>query len=75
VFALITVIPMFFIYGLCVIGSAIYCYKEPEILKALGKDYREAEIKHHKKAPKLSIAKLVTGGICIVIGILLCIFL
>lgn len=75
VFALITVVPMFFIYGLCVIGSAVYCYKEPEILKALGKDYREAEIRHRKKAPKLSKAKLITGGICIVVGILLYIFL
>lgn len=74
-FALITVVPMFFLYGLYVIGSAIYCYKEPELLKLLGKDSRKAELKRHKKTPKLSIAKLTTGGICIILGILLCIIL
>ena len=75
VLALITVMPIFILYGLYIIGSAIYCYKELEILKALGKDYYEVEKQYRKKAPKLSTPKLVTGGICIVIGILWCIFL
>ncbi len=73
--ALLTVMPIFFLYGLYIIGSAIYCYKELEILKALEKDYYEVEKQYRKKAPKLSIPKLIAGGISIIIGILLCIFL
>lgn len=73
--AMITVMPMFFIYGLYLIGSAIYCYKEVEILKALDMDTYEAEKRRRKKAPKLSVAKLSVAAGCIVAGILLCIFL
>ena len=35
--ALITVMPLFFIYGLYSIGSAIYVYKEMDILKEVEK--------------------------------------
>ncbi len=75
VLALITIMPVFFLFGLYMFGSAIYCYKELEILKALEKDYYEVEKQYRKKAPKLSKPKLITGGICIVAGILMCIFL
>lgn len=75
VLALITVMPLFFIYGLYIIGSAIYVYKEMDILKELGKDTYELEKRYRKQPPKLSIAKLVVGASCIVAGVLLCIIL
>ena len=73
--ALITVMPLFFIYGLYIIGSAIYVYKELDILKELGKDTYDLEKRHRKQPPKLSITKLIVGAGCIIVGILLCIFL
>ena len=73
--ALITVMPFFFLYGLYLIGSAIYYYKEVEILEALGLDAYEAKAARRKKSPRLSIQKLVFAGIFIVCGVLLCIFL
>lgn len=73
--ALITVMPVFFLYGLYLIGSAFYCYKEVEVLQALGMDTYEAEKRRRKKAPKLSVPKLAVAAGCIVAGILLCIFL
>ena len=73
--AMITVMPLFFIYGIYIIGSAVYVYKELDILKQLGKDTYELEKRYRKKPPKLSIAKLIVGAGCIIAGILLCIFL
>ena len=35
--AYITVVPIFFIFALYMLGSAVYCYKELEILKAFEK--------------------------------------
>lgn len=75
VLALITVMPLFFLFGLYLIGSAIYCYKELEILKALEKDTTEIEKRNRKKAPKLNKTKLIIGGCCIAAGIALCIIL
>ncbi|MBQ7936285.1 MAG: hypothetical protein IJ333_08095 [Clostridia bacterium] len=75
VFALITVMPFFFLYGFYLIGSAIYVYKELDILKAAGKDTYEVEKRHRTNPPKLSMAKLSVAGGCIVAGILLCILL
>ena len=75
VLALITVMPIFFLFGLYIIGSAIYCYKELDILKAFEKDTREIEKRNRKKAPKLNKTKLIIGGCCILAGILLCILL
>ncbi len=73
--ALITVMPVFFLYGLYLIGSAVYCYKELEILRKLGQDSYEVEKRFRKNPPKLSIAKLSVAAGCIISGILLCIFL
>lgn len=73
--ALIAVMPIFFLFGLYLIGSALYCYKELEILKAFEKDTAEIEKRHRKKAPKLNKTKLIIGGCCIAVGILLCIIL
>ena len=46
--ALITVMPIFFLYSLYLIGSAVYCYKELDILKAMEKDTYEVEKKWQK---------------------------
>ena len=73
--AILTMVPIIILFGLYLFASAFYCYKELELLKAFGKDYSEAERQYRKKAPKLSIGKIVIGGICILIAILLCIFL
>lgn len=73
--AMITVMPVFFIYGLYLIGSAIYCYKEKEILEAMGRDTYEVQRRHRKNPPKLSNTKLIIAGCCIIGAILLCIFL
>ena len=73
--AYITVVPIFFIFALYMLGSAVYCYKELEILKAFEKDTTEIEKRHRKKAPKLSKAKLITAGCSFVAGILICILL
>ncbi len=73
--AMITVMPLFFIYGLYCIGSAIYVYKELEILKELGKDTYELEKRYRRKKPELNKAKLIVGGCSILAGILLCIVL
>ena len=73
--ALITVMPLFFLYGIYIISSAIYVYKEMDILKQMGKDTYELEKRYRKQPPKLSIAKLAVGAGCILTGILLCIFL
>ena len=73
--ALITVMPLFFLFGLYMIGSAVYCYKELEILNAFGQDTSEIEKKHRKQAPKLNKTKLIIGGSCIFAGVLLCILL
>ncbi len=75
VLAMITVVPVFFLYGLYLLGSAIYCYKELEILKELGRDTYEIEKKFRKNPPKLSIAKIGVSAGCIIAGILLCVFL
>ena len=75
ILASITVIPLFFLFGLYLIGSAFYCYKELEILKAFEKDIAEIEKRHRKKTPKLNKTKLIIGGCCIAAGILLCIIL
>ncbi len=74
-FALLTIMPFFFLYGLYSIGSAIYVYKELEILKELGKDTYEIEKRYRSKKPVLSKAKIVVGAGCIIIGIVLCIVL
>ncbi len=73
--ALITVMPVFFLYALFSIGSALYTYKELEIAEALGKDTYEIKKRHLKKKPKLNTGKLTASGISAVVGILLCIFL
>lgn len=73
--AYITVVPVFFIFALYMIGSTIYCYKELEILKAFEKDTAEIEKRNRKKAPKLSKAKLITAGCSALAGILICILL
>lgn len=75
VLAMITVMPVFFLYGLYLIGSAIYCYKELEILKEMGRDTYEVEKRFRKNPPKLSIPKLSVAAGCIIAGVLLCIFL
>ena len=73
--ALLTVMPVFFLYGLYLIGSAVYCYKELDILKAMEKDTYEVEKRWRKHPPKLSKGKIGVAIACIVSGILLCIFL
>jgi len=73
--AMITVMPLFFVYGLYLIGSAIYVYKELDILKEMGKDTYALEKRYRKKGPVLSKMKLIVGGSFILAGILLCIFL
>lgn len=73
--AYITIVPIFFLFGLYMIGSAIYCYKELEILRAFDKDTTEIKKRNRKKAPKLNKTKLIIGGCCIVAGIVLCIIL
>lgn len=73
--AFITIVPIFFIFGLYMIGSAVYCYKELEILRAFDKDTTEIEKRNRKKAPKLNKTKLIIGGCCIAAGIVLCIIL
>ncbi|MBQ8894149.1 MAG: hypothetical protein IJ043_07035 [Clostridia bacterium] len=73
--AMITVMPMFFLYGLYLVGSTVYCYKELEILEAMGKDTYEVEKKYRNQEPQLSIPKIAVAGGCFVVGILLCIFL
>lgn len=73
--AYITIVPIFFLFGLYMIGSAIYCYKELEILRTFDKDTTEIEKRNRKKAPKLNKTKLIIGGCCIVAGIVLCIIL
>lgn len=75
VLAMFTVMPVFFIYSLYLIGSALFCYKELDFLKAFGKDTYEVEKRWRKNPPKLSKAKLVVSAICFICGILLCIFL
>lgn len=75
VLGLITVMPIFFLYSLYLIGSAVYCYKEVEILDALGKDSEKAKALCRKKAPRLSQKRLIFAGIFFVIGILCCILL
>lgn len=75
VLALITVMPVFFIYGLYLIGSAIYCYKELEILEAMGRDTYEIQKRNRKNPPKLSIPKIIVAACCIIVGIILCVFL
>lgn len=73
--AMITVMPVFFLYAIYLVAGAYYCYKEVDVLKAFGKDTYEAEKRRRKQAPKLSKAKLITAGICFIVGILLCIVL
>ncbi len=73
--AYLTVVPVFFLYALYLLGSAIYIYKEAEILEALGKDTAEVKAKHRKKAPILSKKKLIFAAIFFLCGILLCILL
>ncbi len=73
--ALFTVMPIFFLYALYLIGSAVYTYKELDILKAMEKDTYEVEKRWRKNPPKLSTSKLIVAGICFICGILLCIFL
>lgn len=73
--ALLTVMPLFFLFGLYIIGSAVYCYKELEILKAFEKDTTEIEKRNRKNPPKLNKTKLIVGGCCIAAGIVLCIIL
>ena len=73
--AMITVMPIFFLFGIYLIGSAVYSYKEVEILEAMGMDAEETKRRHRKKAPKLNVPKLIVAGGCIIAGILLCIFL
>ena len=75
VMAIVTIVPIMILFGLYMFGSAYYCYNELEILKKLGKDYYDVEKQFRKKAPKLSIAKLVAGGCSFLIAILLCIIL
>lgn len=75
ILAKITVVPVFFLYGLYLIGSAVFQIKELEILKALGRDTFEVERRLRKNPPKLSPLKLVFAGISIAAGILCCIFL
>ncbi len=73
--AMFTVMPVFFLYAIFSLGSAIYTYKEAEILEALGKDAYEVKKRNLKKAPKLNIGKLVMAAISFLGGILLCVFL
>ncbi len=73
--AMFTVMPIFFFYGLYTIGSAIYVYKELDILKELGKNTYELERRYLQQPPKLSKVKLGVGAGCIITGILLCILL
>lgn len=73
--AMITVMPVFFLYAFYLFGSAYYCYKEVDVLKAFGKDTYEVEKRWRKQPPKLSKAKLIIAVLCILSGILLCIFL
>ena len=75
VLALFTVMPVFFLYALFSLGSALYSYKEAEILEALGKDTYAVKKRNLKKAPKLSKGKLLSAGISFLAGILLCILL
>ena len=73
--ALFTVMPVFFLYAIFTAGSALYTYKEVEILEAMGKDTATVKKRNLKKAPKLSKGKLITAAVCFTIGVLLCIFL
>ena len=41
--AMITVMPVFFLYAIYLVAGAYYCYKEVDVLKAFGKDTYEAE--------------------------------
>lgn len=75
VMALITIMPVFFLYALYLVGSAVYDYKEEEILETLGRDTYEVQKRNRKKKKKLSTQKLVFAGIFFVCGVLLCIFL
>ena len=47
--AFITIVPIFFLFALYMIGSAVYCYKELEILRAFDKDTTEIEKRNRKK--------------------------
>lgn len=71
----ITVTPIFFLYSLYLVFSAVFCYKELEILKAWGKDTYEVEKRYRKKAPRLEKGKLIAAGCIFVAGVLLCIFI
>jgi len=71
----IAITPIFFAYALYLVCSAIYTYKELEILQAMGKDTYEVEKRHRKKAPKLEKGKLIAAGCIFVAGVLLCIFI
>ena len=73
--AKLTVAPILILYGLYLIGSALYCYKEVEILKAMERDYYEAEKRHRNKPAKLSKNKLITAAALFLTSILLFIFL
>ena len=73
--ALITVVPIIFLYAVYLIGSSVYIYKELEILTALDRDTTNAQKKYRNKKPQLNISKLVIAGICVVLGIILCIIL
>lgn len=75
VMAFITVVPLFFLYSLYLIISAVCCYKEKEILEALGKDTYEVEKRNRKNKPILSKAKFIAAGCCFIVGVLICIIL
>ncbi len=71
----IAITPIFFAYALYLVFSAVYTYKELELLKAWGKDTYEVEKRHRKKAPKLEKGKLIAAACVFVAGVLLCIFI
>ena len=71
----VTVSPILILYGLYLIGSAVYSYKELEILRALEKDTKAAEEKRRSAKPKLNKTKLIFAAVCIVAAILLYIIL
>lgn len=75
VLALITVMPIFFLYSLYLLGSAVYVYKETEILEAMGKDSTDVKARNRKKPPQLNKTKLIFAAIFFVCGVLLCILL
>ena len=71
----VTVSPVLILYGLYLIGSAFYHYKELEILQAFEKDTKAIEEKLRKHPPVLNKTKLILAAASIIIAILLYIFL